>query len=113
MSDPNETANLVGQLVQGYREHLAEESGPRIVAVPGRVLGGDIEGAADALADDADRLVGLLTAFAQEPGQRSLDAIAVYRRLSAAAESMAAAAAELRHQGWAIPEDGAESARTS
>jgi hypothetical protein len=28
MSDPNETANLVGQLVQGYREHLAEKCGP-------------------------------------------------------------------------------------
>ena len=113
MSDPNETANLVGQLVQGYREHLAEECGPQIAAVPGRVLGGDIEGAADALADDAGRLVGLLSAFAQEPGQRSLDAIAVYRRLSQAMESMAAAATELRRHGWAIPEDGAEPARTS
>jgi hypothetical protein len=28
-------------------------------------------------------------------------------------ESMAAAATELRRQGWAIPEDGAEPARTS
>jgi hypothetical protein len=79
MSDPNETANLIGQLAQGYREHLAEECGPQIATVPGRVLGGDIEGAADALADDASRPVGLLAAFAQEPGQRSLDAIAVYR----------------------------------
>jgi hypothetical protein len=113
MSDPNETANLVGQLVQGYREHLAEESGPRVVAVPVRVLGGDIEGQADALADDAGRLVGLLAAFAQEPGRRSLDAIAVYRRLSQAMESMAAAVTELRRQGWAIPEDGAGAARTS
>ena len=113
MSDPNETANLAGQLIQGYREHLAEEAGPEIVAVPGRVLGADIEGQADALADDAARLVGLLTAFAQEPGRRSLDAIAVYRRLSQAMESMAVAVTELRRQGWAITEDGAEAARTS
>jgi hypothetical protein len=91
MSDPNETANLVGQLARGYREHLAEEAGPEIIAVPGRVLGGDIEGQADALADDAARLAELLTAFAREPGQRSMDPIAVFRGLSRAAESMAAA----------------------
>ena len=99
MTDPNETADLVGQLTQGYREHKAEEAGPEITAVPGRVLGSDIEGHADALADDAGRLAGLLTAFAQEP-RRSLDAIAVFRGLSRAAESMAAAAAELRRQEW-------------
>jgi hypothetical protein len=44
VTDPNETANLVGQLAQGYREHLAEEAGSEIIAIPGRVLGGDIEG---------------------------------------------------------------------
>jgi hypothetical protein len=70
VSDPNETANLLGQLAQGYREHLAEEAGPEIIAVPGRVLSGDIEGRADALEDDAARLAELLTAFAQEPGAR-------------------------------------------
>ena len=108
MSDPNETANLAGQLIQGYREHLAEEAGPEIVAVPGRVLGADIEGQADALADDAARLAELLTAFAQEPGQRSMEPIAVFRGLSRAAESMAAAAAELRRQEWFDLADDAE-----
>ena len=107
MTDPNETANLVGQLTQGYRERKAAEAGPEIIAVPGRVLGGDIEGQADALADDAGRLVGLLTAFAQEP-RRSIDAIAVFRDLSRAAESMAAAAAEMRRQEWVSLEADAE-----
>ena len=102
----DETANLVGQLAQGYREHLAEEAGPEIIAVPGRVLGGDIEGQADAMADAA-RLAELLTAFGQEP-RRSLDAIAVFRGLSRTAESMAAAAAELRRQEWFDLEDDAE-----
>ena len=108
MTDPNETANLAGQLIQGYREHLAEEAGPEIVAVPGRVLGADIEGQADALADDAARLAELLTAFVQEPGQRSMEPIAVFRGLSRAAESMAAAAAELRRQEWFDLGDDAE-----
>jgi hypothetical protein len=70
MSDPNETANLAGQLIQGYREHKAREAGLEIIAVPARVLGSDIEGQADALEDDAARLAELLTAFAQEPGAR-------------------------------------------
>lgn len=70
-----------------------------ITAVPGRVLGSDIEGQAAALAAAAARLAELLTAFTQEP-RRSLDAIAVFRGLSRAAESMAAAAAELRRQEW-------------
>jgi hypothetical protein len=107
VSDPNETANLLGQLAQGYREHLAEAAGPEIIAVPGRVLSGDIEGRADALEDDAARLAELLTAFAQEP-RRSLDAIAVFRGLSRAAGSMAAAAAEMRRQEWVVLEDDAE-----
>ena len=64
----DETASLVGQLTQGYREHLAAEAGPEIIAVPGRVLGGDIEGQADALADDAARLAELLAGFARNPG---------------------------------------------
>jgi hypothetical protein len=67
--------------------------GPEITAVPGRVLGSDIEDQADALADGARRLTELLSAFAQEPAPRSMDAIAVFRGLSRAAESMAAAAA--------------------
>ena len=108
MSDPNETADLAVQLIPGYREHLAEEARPEIIAVPGRVLSGDIEGQADALAGDAARLVGLLTTFAQEPGQRSLDASSVFRGLSRAAESMAAAVTELRRQEWAVLEDEAE-----
>ena len=107
MTDPNETANLVGQLAQGYREHLAEEGGPEITAVPGQVLGGDIEGRADAMADAGARLAELLTAFGREP-RRSLDAIAVFRGLSRTAESMAAAAAELRRQEWFDLEDDAE-----
>jgi hypothetical protein len=107
MTDPNETANLLGQLAQGYREHLAEEAGPEIVAVPGRVLGGDIEGQADALADDAAWLAELLAGFSQEP-RRSMDAIAVFRGLSRAAGSMAAVAAELRRQEWLDLEDDAE-----
>jgi hypothetical protein len=108
MTDADETASLVGQLTQGYREHKAEESGPEVTAVPGRVLGGDIEGQADALADEAGRLAALLTAFAREPGPRSVDAIAVFRGLSRAAGSMAAAAAEMRRQEWFDLEDGAE-----
>jgi hypothetical protein len=108
MTDPNETANLLGQLAEGYREHLAEAAEPEIVAVPGRVTGSDIEGQADALADDAARLAGLLTAFAKEPAPRSMDAIAVFRGLSRAAGSMAAAAAEIRRQEWFDLEDGAE-----
>jgi hypothetical protein len=107
MSDPNETANLVGQLTQGYREHKAASIEHEIIAVPGRVTGSDIEGQADALADDAARLADLLTAFAREP-QRSMDAIAVFRGLSRAAGSMAAAAAEMRRQEWVVLEDDAE-----
>ena len=102
----DETANLVGQLTQGYREH--KEAEPEITAVPGRVIGSDIEGQADALADDASRLAALLAAFAREPGPRSIDAIAVFRGLSRAAESMAAAAAEMRRQEWPDLEAGAE-----
>jgi hypothetical protein len=111
MTGADETANLVGQLTQGYREHRAaegEEAEPEITAVPGQVLGSDIEGHADALADDADRVAALLTAFAKEPGPRSIDAIAVFRGLSRAAESMAAAAAEMRRQEWFDLEDEAE-----
>ena len=107
MTDPNETASLLGQLTRGYREHLAEEAAPKIVAVPGRVTGSDIEGRADVLADDAARLADLLAAFSQEP-RRSMDAIAVFRGLSRAAESMSAAAAELRRQEWFDLEADAE-----
>ncbi len=67
--------------------------------VPGQVLGTDVEGQANALADAAARLAELLTAFAREP-RRSLDAIAVFRGLSRSAESMADAAAELHRQEW-------------
>ena len=106
MADPNETADLVDQITRGYREHLAAEA--ELTAAPGRVLGSDIEGQAEALADGAGRLAALLTAFAQEPAPRSMDAIAVFRGLSRAAGSMAAAAAEMRRQGWPVVEDGAE-----
>jgi hypothetical protein len=99
MTDPSETANLVGEITEAYRAHTA--------AVPGRSLGSDIEGQADALADAAARLSGLLSAFTQEP-RRSLDAIAVFRALSRSAKSMAAAAAELRRQEWFDLEDDAD-----
>ena len=99
MTDPSETANLLSEITEGYRAHVA--------AVPGRSLGSDIEGQADALADDSARLAGLLSAFTQEP-RRSLDAIAVFRALSRSAESMAAAAAELRRQEWFDLEDDAD-----
>jgi hypothetical protein len=95
MTDPDETANLVGGITQAYREYAAAEAIP----VPGQVLGSDIEGQADALADASARLAELLTAFGREP-RRSLDAIAVFRALSRAAGSMADAAAELRRQEW-------------
>jgi hypothetical protein len=101
MTDPGETGSLVDQILGGYREHAAEESG--IAAVPGRVLGSDVEGQADVMAAAAARLAGLLAAFGQEP-RRSMDAIAVLRGLSRAAESMTAALAELRRQGWVGPD---------
>ncbi|HET9970349.1 MAG TPA: hypothetical protein VFQ68_19100 [Streptosporangiaceae bacterium] len=97
MTDPNETADLVSQLIGGYREHAATETG--IAAVPGRVLGSDVEGQVDALEDAAARLAELLAEFGREPG-RSLDAIAVFRGLSRSAESMGAVAAEMRRQEW-------------
>jgi len=105
MTDPAETANLVGEITRAYREHAADEA--KIAAVPGQVFGSDLEGQADALADDAARLAGLLAAFGQEP-RRSLDAIAVFRGLSRAAESMADAAAELRRQEWFDLDDEAD-----
>jgi hypothetical protein len=105
MTDPAETANLVGEITRAYREHAADEA--KIAAVPGQVLGSDLEGQADALADNAARLAGLLAAFGQEP-RRSLDAIAVFRGLSRAAESMADAAAELRRQEWFDLDDEAD-----
>jgi hypothetical protein len=71
-------------------------------------MGSDIEDQADELADGAARLTDLLTAFAQEPGPRSIDAIAVFHGLSQAAGSMAAAAAEMRRQEWFDLEAGAE-----
>ena len=95
MSDPNETANLVAEITGAYREHATTEA----ATVPGRVRGEDVEDQADALADAAARLAELLTAFTQEP-RRSLDVIAVFQGLSRSAESMAAAAAELRRQEW-------------
>ncbi len=105
MTDPNETANLVDQLTRGYREHVAAEA----AAVPGRVRGDDVEDQADALADAAGRLAELLAALTREPN-RSLDAIAVFRGLSRSAESMAAAAAELRRQEWFDLDDEADPA---
>jgi hypothetical protein len=99
MTDPDETAGLVGEITEAYRAH--------ITAVPGPDLGSDIESQADALADASARLAGLLSAFTQEP-RRSLDAIAVFRALSRSAESMASAAAELRRQEWFDLEDDAD-----
>ena len=88
MTDPDETASLIGSLIDGYREHVAAER------APGQVRGQDVEDQADMLAAAAARLADLLTAFAQEP-QRSMDAMAVFRRLSETAASMESAAAEL------------------
>jgi len=105
MTEPDETARLVDQITGAYREHAAGTAGTvGIAAVPGCVLGADVEGQADALADAVARLAGLLAALGREPG-RSLDAIAVFRSLSRSAESLAAAAAELRRQGWPGLED--------
>ena len=101
MTDADETASLVGSLIDGYREHVAAER------VPGQVRGQDIEDQADALAAAAARLGELLTAFTQEP-RRSMDAIAVFRRLSETAASMESAAAELRRQEWFDLEDEAD-----
>lgn len=97
MADPWETANLLGEITAAYRQHAAAETPAS--AVPGRVLGGDVEGQADALEDAAARLAGLLAALTHEP-RRSLDAIAVFRALSRAADSMAASADELLRQEW-------------
>ena len=108
MTEPDETANLVAAITQAYRDHADDAAEPEITAVPGRVIGSDIEGQADALADDASRLAALLAAFAREPGPRSIDAIAVFSDLSRAAESMAAAAAEMRRQEWFDLEADAE-----
>jgi hypothetical protein len=99
MTEPNETANLVGEITEAYRAHIA--------AVPGPDPGSDIESQADALADASARLAELLSAFTQEP-RRSLDAIAVFRALSRSAGSIAAAAAELRRQEWFELEDDAD-----
>ena len=101
MTDPDETASLIGSLIDGYREHVAAER------VPGQVRGQDIEDQADALAAAAARLGELLTAFTQEP-RRSMDAIAVFRRLSETAAWMESAAAELRRQEWFDLGDDAE-----
>jgi hypothetical protein len=78
-----------------------------IVPVPGRVTGADIEDQADALADAAERLAELLTAFTREP-HRSLEPIAVFHRLSRSAAAMVTAAEELRRQEWFDLGDDAE-----
>ena len=105
MTDPNETADMAAHLIQGYREHVAAEAA--MVPVPGQVLGSDVEDQADELAAAGARLGDLLTAFTREPS-RSLDAIAVFQALSRTAESVAAAAAELRRQEWFDLGDDAE-----
>ena len=101
IGDPDETASLIGSLIDGYREHAAAER------VPGQVRGQDVEDQADAMAAAAARLADLLAAFAQET-HRSIDAIAVFRSLSRSAASMADAAAELRRQEWVDLDDEAE-----
>ena len=105
MTDPGETARLVDEILSTYRQQSGAETGN--AAVPGRVLGTDIEGQADAAAAEAARLAGLLAEFGREP-RRSLDAIAVFRALSRSAESLAAAAAEMRRQGWFDLDDAEE-----
>jgi len=109
MTDPGKTADLVDKITGAFRERVAEETNePRITAVPGRILGRDIEGQADALADASSRLAGLLTKFTREPAPRALDAIAVFQALSRSAALMADAAAELRRQEWFDLEDEAD-----
>jgi hypothetical protein len=71
----------------------------QIVPVPGQVRSDDVEDQAEELAAAAEHLPALLTAFGREP-TGSLDAIAVFRRLSRAAEAMGTAAAELHRQEW-------------
>ena len=51
------------------------------------------------MAAAAAQLSELLAAFTQEP-RRSMDVIAVFRRLSETAASVESAAAELRRQDW-------------
>ena len=107
MTDPNETANLVGQLTQGYREHKAEEAGPGSPPYPAGSSAATSRARPTRWPMTLPAWPSLLAAFAQEP-QRSMDVIAVFRGLSRAAESMAAAAAELRRQEWFDLEDDAE-----
>jgi len=45
MTDPDETANLVAEITEGFREHAAE-----MTRVPGQVRGQDVEDQADAMA---------------------------------------------------------------
>jgi hypothetical protein len=80
---------------------------PEIIAVPGLVLNVLDPDQADELAAAAARLADLLTAFAQEP-RRSMDVIAVFRRLSETAASMGSAAVELRRQEWFDLDDEAD-----
>lgn len=94
MTDPNETANLVAGITEGFREHAAE-----MTRVPGQVRGQDVEDQADAMAAAAAQLGELLAAFTQEP-RRSMDVIAVFHRLSETAASVESAATELRRQEW-------------
>ena len=109
MTGPGETANLVDKITEAFRERAAEDADePHVTAVPGRVLGSDIEGQADALADASSRLAELLAKFTREPAPRALDAIAVFQALSRSAASMADAAAELRRQEWFDLEDEAD-----
>jgi len=72
---------------------------PHLIAVPGRVLGSDIEDQAAELAGAAARLAALVAAFGREPGARQADVAALARRLGQARESMAAAAAGLQFTG--------------
>jgi hypothetical protein len=72
---------------------------PHLTAVPGGVLGSDIEDQAAELADAAARLADLVAAFGREPGARQVDAAALARRLGQARESIAAAAAGLQFIG--------------
>ena len=63
MTEPDETARLVDQITGAYREHAAGTA-----AVPGRVLGADVEGQADAMADAAERLAGCWPRSGESPG---------------------------------------------
>ena len=81
---------MVGEIIQGYREHTAAEAG--IVPVPARVLGSDIEAAAADLRRKQQAVWASCWPPSRVDRTAFLDAAAVFRSLAQAAESVAASA---------------------